>query len=380
VKIAAVDVFPVQARAEIPFAASVAVGTHTFRSSLLVRVSTDDGHEGWGETHGPLEVLATGVQKVLAPVLLGQDPVHTRELWLAMNQAARLLRPGLMRGISALDMAIWDLKGQQLGLPIAVLLGAKAGGRFPVVGNSVFYPSQGDPVGARVEWARRFASAGFRGIKVKIGGASPDEDLRHLAAIREALGPSVMLSVDANCGYGVRTGVYMARRLAELGVYWFEEPLPLEDVGGFRAVAEASHMWVAGGQALSSAEAFLPLLEARALHIVQPSLGAVGGFTELQRVVALADPFGARYSGSNWGTGVIHAASLQVRAVTASAPASPFPDLDWIEYEITDNPLVEAVLDPPLVPREGYLEVPPGPGLGVRVNLDAVREFAKRLD
>jgi D-galactarolactone cycloisomerase len=376
VKISGVDAFPVQARAEIPFAASVAVGTHTFRSSLLVRVQTDDGLEGWGETHGPLEVLAVGVEKALAPALLGKDPLPTRRRWQDMQQAARLLRAGLIRGISAVDMALWDIKGQILGQPIAVLLGAAPGGRFPAEGNSIFYPSQGDPIGARVEWAQRFAAAGFRGIKVKIGGLSPDEDLRHVAAIREALDPSVMLAVDANCGYETRTAIYMAQRLAALGVYWFEEPLPLEDVAGFDAVARASHLWIAGGQALPSAEAFLPLLEARALHLVQPSLGAVGGFTALQDVAALARAFGARYSASCWGSGVVHVASLHMRAATATAPASPFPDLDWVEYEITDNPLVEAVLDPPIVPKDGYLEVPTGPGLGVRVNLDAVREFS----
>jgi D-galactarolactone cycloisomerase len=135
-------------------------------------------------------------------------------------------------------------------------------------------------------------------------------------------------------------------------------------------------MYVAGGQALPSAEAFLPLLEARALHLVQPGVGAAGGITGLQRVVALAETFGAHYSPTGWGTGILIAASLHLRAATTAHPAAPFPDLDWIEYDVTDNPLREAVLTTPLVPRDGHLESPTGPGLGVRVDLDAVRAFA----
>jgi L-alanine-DL-glutamate epimerase-like enolase superfamily enzyme len=144
-------------------------------------------------------------------------------------------------------------------------------------------------------------------------------------------------------------------------------------VEGYRALAGATGMWTAGGQDLTSSRSFLPLLEARGLHIVQPSVAAVGGISEAVAAAEQAARFGFRSCPTGWGTGLLLAASLHVRAATASETALPPPDLDWVEFDATDNPLRDLVLREPLRPVHGFLKVPDGPGLGVEVQEEALR-------
>jgi D-galactarolactone cycloisomerase len=374
-KIATVDVFPLRAEVAEPFSASVAVETHTQRSIFLVRVRSDEGVEGWGESRGSAKLLRAAVS-ALTPALLGQDPLLTRDRWQALRRGARDLGSIGARAMSALDMALWDLKGRALGRSVADLLGARSEGQFPAVATAIFYPPKKDDPERRAALAAEYVAGGFRAVKVKVGGLSPARDLAHVAAIREAVGSQTMLAVDANCGYTRRTAVQMAPKLAEAGVHWFEEPLPLDDVAGYHEVAAAGQgIVVAGGQNLPSPEAFLPLLTSGALHLAQPNVASAGGFTGLERAVALAQAFGADYSPTGWGTGLLIAASLQMRAAARPERTLPFPELEWIEYDVTDNPLREAILLQPIRPENGLLRVPGGPGLGVTVNPEALERF-----
>lgn len=376
-RIAAVSVYLLKARVAAMFSASAVRGGHTHRAAILVRVESDAGLSGWGETFpalgSPPETILETLRSVLAPALLGADPLPVRELNARLRRAARGLGTGAMRAISALDVAVWDLRGRLLDQPVCGLLGVSPTGRFPAVATAVFYGPEPADAGPRVEAACRHAEAGFKGIKIKVGGLSPSQDLEHAERIRGVLPDGVMFCADANSGYLPRTALTVAQGLAALGTYWFEEPIPIEDVEGYRALAAATGMWTAGGQDLPSSRAFLRLLEARALHIVQPSVAAVGGISEAVAAADQAVRFGFRCCPTGWGTGLLLAASLHVRAATASAVVLPPPDLDWIEVDVTDNPLRDLVLRDPVRPSGGLLAVPTGPGLGVDVNEEGIR-------
>lgn len=371
--ISAVEVYPLRAEVAEPFSASVAVGSHTHRTVFLVRVLATDGTEGWGETRGSLKSLAHVVRTALTPVIVGQDALATRDRWRELSRAARDLGDIGARALSAVDMALWDLRGRALGVPVAELLGGRAEGRFPAVATAVFYPPRKEDAGPRVDLARRYGDEGFRAIKMKIGGLSPAADLRHVAAIRDAIGETRMLAVDANTAYTMPLALRMAHGLADLQVHWFEEPLSLDDVAGYRALARSTGLVLAGGQNLPSAQAFVPLLAAQALHLVQPNAASAGGITGLERTVTVAQSFGVDYSPTGWGTGLLIAASLQLRAVARPLRPTLFPDLEWVECDVTDNPLREGILKSPVRPRDGFLDVPSGPGLGVEVDVEAVR-------
>ncbi|MDR7519548.1 MAG: mandelate racemase/muconate lactonizing enzyme family protein [Armatimonadota bacterium] len=376
-RIVSVSAHLLRAPVAAAFSASAVRGRHTHRTAVLVRLETDAGITGWGETFPALgsapEAILETLRTVLAPVVLGADPLPLRDLTARLRHAARGLGAVAARGISALDVALWDLRGRLLGEPICRLLGASPNGRFPAVATAVFYAADPVDAGPRVEAAVRYHEMGFGAIKVKVGGLSPTADLAHVERIRRALPTDAVLCADANSGYLLRTALGVARRLAALGTYWFEEPIPIDDIDGYRALAAATGMWTAGGQDLASSQAFLPLLEARALHIVQPSVAAVGGISEAVAAADQAVRFGFRACPTGWGTGLLLAASLHVRAATASAVALPSPDLDWIEFDVTDNPLRDRVLRAPLRPTGGRLAVPAGPGLGVEVDEDGLR-------
>lgn len=374
-KIRAIQTYPLQAAVSVPFVNPYG-RTYTQRTALLVCVETDEGLQGWGETGGPLEATVAGIRDVLEPRLVGRDPSLIRALWAEMDDTTRRAGGALGGAVGAIEMALWDLQGQATGQPIVRLLGVEAEGWFPAVATAVFYDLEVEDLRPRTERAERLAADGLRGIKVKVGRLTPAADLHHLQAIRAAVGTDVMLCVDANNTYNPRTALDVAERMREVDVYWFEEPFPVQDTAGYRRLAEGSPVRLAGGQGLPSPQAYLPLLEARALHIAQSSVPGIGGFAEAQGLVTLAQAFGARYLPTGWGTGVLIAASLHMRAATRAVRPSPFPDLDWMEIDVTPNPLREAVVDPPMAPKDGHLEVPTGPGLGVRVNADALRHFA----
>lgn len=363
------------------FSASAMRGSHTHRMAVLLRLDTDAGVQGWGETFpalgSPPEAILENVRTVLGPRVLGIDPIPIRDVNIDLQHATRGMGTGVMRGISALDIALWDLRGKLLGQPVCRLLGARPGRHFPAVATAVFYGQDPSDTGPRLEAAMRYRDMGFRGIKVKVGGLSPDQDLSHVEKIRRMLPTSVMLCADANSGYLQRTALTVARGLAALGTYWFEEPIPIHDVEGYRAIAAATGMWTAGGQDLPSSQAFLPLLEARALHIVQPSVASVGGISEAIQAATEAARFGFRYCPTGWGTGLLVAASLHVRGATASPASLPAPDLDWIEFDVSDNPLRDLVLRNPPRPVDGFLCVPDGPGLGVEVDEEAIRSVTE---
>ena len=381
-RVTSVSAFLLKAPVTDAFSASAVRGRHTHRTAILVRLDTDAGVSGWGETFpalgSPPEAILDSVRGVLAPRLIGADPLPVRDLNAEMRRVARGMGTGVMRGISALDIAAWDLRGRLLGQPVCRLLGASPNGKFPAVATAVFYASpDAAAVEPRVEAATRYRAMGFRGVKVKVGGLDPTRDLEHIAKIRAALPDDVMLCADANSGYLLRTALVVARGLAALRTYWFEEPIVIDDVEGYKALAAATGMWTAGGQDLTSSQAFLPLLEARALHIVQPSVAAVGGISEAAHAADQAARFGFKYCPTGWGTGLLVAASLHVRAATASSVSLPPPDLDWIEFDVSDNPLRDLVLREPLTLTDGMLGVPDGPGLGVEVDADRIRSVTE---
>lgn len=374
-----IDIIEVIAAIDAPFTASVVRGKHTQRKAVLVKLTNDGGLIGWGETFqalaGPQSALIGVMRDVVAPLAIGHDEFEIAEFWRRARQAGRGYGDLLTRAASAFDMAFWDLKGKVLGQSVSTMLGASPTGSFPAVATAIFYGADAGDLAFRESSVRAQLDAGYTAIKLKIGGLEPSADLRHVERIREITPDDVVLAVDANSGCLPRTAGMLARGMEDLGIYWFEEPFPTGDVESYRRLADQTSLVIAGGQDLPDAEAFAPLLTDRSLQLVQPSVAAAGGITGVMRVIDVASVFGARYCPTGWGTGLLVAASLHLRNATRSHPLLPRPDIDWIEYDVSPNPLREGVLREPIVPVDGMLSVPGGPGLGVQVDIDAVERM-----
>ena len=185
--------------------------------------------------------------------------------------------------------------------------------------------------------------------------------------------------VDANHAYDAVAAIRLGRRIEELDIGWFEEPVPPEDLAGYRDVKAALAIPVAGGECEFTRFGFRELLTSRAVDIVQPDTCAAGGLSECKKIADMAAAFGVRYNPHVWGTGVALAAALQLLAVLPShTPGSLAPVEPMLELDRTEHPIRQALLRQPIEHAGGVVRVPEGPGLGIEVDRDALARFAAR--
>ena len=376
-KIAAVDAFALRAPLAELFGYSQA--WYDARTAMLVRITGSDGQTGWGEAFGPPEPAAAIVRHVLAPLILGEDPTATTPLWERMYARTRDYgQKGLViHAISAVDIALWDLKGKALGVSVSRLLGGRFRERTEAYATGLYFRPRPAFVDDLVEEAKGHVAAGFRAVKLKVG-YSPEQDIVHARAVREAIGPDVQLMVDANHAYDAATAIRIGRVFEELDVRWFEEPVIPEDIEAYVEVSRALDLPVAGGEAEFTRFGFKRLLAERAVDIVQPDLTMAGGFTECLRIAALAGAWGVRYVPHVWGSAVGLAASLQLIAALPPATQSLFPLEPILEFDRTPNPFRDAMTDQRPELDAGWVAIPDAPGLGVTPREEVLRAHLVR--
>ena len=344
------------------------------REALLVRLVTDTGLVGWGETVSSPYAAAGFIRARLAPLVLGQDPAQTGRLFHAMLATVGYDRRGAaMMAISALDMALHDLAGRAQGVPVSALLGGALRDRMFAYASGPFMKEGGDPYRDFLGDADRLLSQGWRAFKPR-SGHDPRHDGVAAVAMRRQIGSEMALMVDINQGYTARAAIEAARRMEAAELLWIEEPVPPEDIPGYQVVSAAVPVAISGGEALGSLAAFRDFLAAGTLSLVQPDLSVCGGFTGMARVAALADAFDIPAMPHVFGTVVNYHASLQMGAVLTSrrggGPA-PFP---FMEVDVTFNPLL-GLLGEIRPDGQGYLVVPDAPGLGFELAADRLERW-----
>lgn len=376
-KIASVDTYVLRHELAEPFGYSQ--GWYHARTAMLVRVTADDGTIGWGEAYGPPEPTAAIVRYVLAPLVVGADPFDSLPLWERMYSRTRDhgQKGFALHAISAVDIALWDLKGKALGVSVSRLLGGRFRDRVEAYATGLYFRPHATFEADLIVEALGHVSAGFRAVKLKVG-YTPEVDVRHARAIREAVGPNIQLMVDANHAYDAATAIRIGRDFERLDVRWFEEPVNPEDIEGYVEVGLALDIPIAGGEAESTRFGFRRLLAERAVDIVQPDLTAAGGFTECQRIAALASAWGVRYLPHVWGTAVGLCASLQWVAALPPATASLFPVEPLFELDRTPNLFRDELAVEPILPVDGWIAIPDRRGLGVEVDERVLERYLVR--
>ena len=353
------------------------LGSYTF-----VRVHTDAGVTGLGEMHpasnssGTRFTPAASVE-FLAEYLIGQDPTSVERHWQHMFRRS-LFRGGSdsMAAISAVDMALWDIKGKLAGEPVHKLLGGPTRDRVRLFST----PSGGSPEEV-ADSARRQAEAGFTAVRlVPLGdraafGAMGFRGIvrtaeRYVAAVREAVGEEVDVAIDVICLLSPAEAIAVGRALEPYGLHFFEDPIEPDNVGAMAHVAANLPMPVATGERLCTIHQFRDLLKERGAEFVRPDLGLAGGITNCRKIAALAE---AEYVGVvphcplSW---VVTAASTHLCAAIHNAPIMEF------HYQGDDwAPPVDELFKEPLRREGGYLVVPDRPGLGIELNDDAFPHY-----
>jgi D-galactarolactone cycloisomerase len=339
------------------------------RSAMLVEIETDDGRVGWGEAYGPAGPARAVVDELYAPRLIGRDPLESTVIWEELYALMRDHgRTGLpVAALSAVDIALWDLRGRAVGQPVARLLGGAFRTRLRAYATGLYRRDVPDQAAALAEEARGYAAEGFGAVKLKVG-FGVEEDLRNVRAVREAIGPAVGLMVDANHAYDAMTAIRLGRLIEPFDIGWFEEPVVPESPDGYRDVRQALRIPIAGGEAEYTRFGFRELVARRCVDILQPDICGCGGFTEAMRIAALASAWGITVYPHVWGSAVGLAASLHLAAALPPNPAALVPGELWFELDRTENPFRESLAAEPLKREGGVVQVPDGPGLGLEVD------------
>ncbi|MHA6262539.1 mandelate racemase/muconate lactonizing enzyme family protein [Arenibacterium sp. CAU 1754] len=348
----------------------------TRRQHILVEIRCDDGTVGWGECLGPALPNAAIVQ-AYAPHLIGRNPLDTEILW---QELYNLFRDQGQRGLavtalSGIDIALWDIKGKAFGVSVSVLLGGRLRETVRAYATGSFRRDGVDRVTDNAAECAGHVAAGFHAVKIKIG-FGVTEDLTVIRAVREAIGPDARLMIDANHGYDVLEAIRLGNAAAEYDIDWFEEPVIPEQLGAYRAVKNGQPIPVAGGETWHGRFGFKEPLETRVIDIAQPDLCGTGGFTEMRRVADMAALHGVRLVPHVWGTAIQIAASLQFMAALLPDPPRRGAIDPILEFDRTPNPFRQAIIQTPIEHEKGVVRIPDGPGLGIEINRDALREFA----
>lgn len=338
----------------------------------LVIVRTDEGITGVGSvfTNAGLVRAALAVLEPLYRAETALEPervsekLHQHTFWLGRGGS-------LTHTISGIDIALWDILGQATGQPVGRLLGGRYRDRVQPYASLLM--DQPEPL---AEHLRQIAARGFRAFKIgwgPFGRGSHALDERIVRAARDAVGPDGRLMVDAGGSdafwpNGLKWALRTADMLTAYDVAWFEEPLRPDALDDFVVLRRQSAVPIAGGEVLTRRQAFAPWLQAGAFDIVQPDVTKVGGISEERRIGWMAQEHGTRFIPHGWNTALGLAADLHL--------ASAFPDTALVEY-IDGSPYVdEIVAEPWRLDADGMLAIPDSPGLGVRLDMEAVARFS----
>lgn len=371
-----VECFGLEAALDTPFGFSQAWVTR--RRSILVRVETTDGAEGWGEVfcQVPPPVYVSLISELLAPRLIGKDPWDREVIWQqTYNATIDCGQRGLVVGaLSGLDLALWDLMGHECGRPVYSLLGGLTRSRVAAYATGLYRQPGDDWIAALVPEAVGYVEKGFRTVKMKVGFGIA-ADVAAVRAVREAIGPDVGLAVDANHAYKPVQAIELGRALAPYGVAWLEEPISPEDVAGYAEAREKQPIPVAGGELSYTRFGFREMLERRAADILQPDLCLCGGLSEGKAIAELARAWNVRCWAHVWGTGVARAAALHFLGWLPDVASLEDVDPPLAEWDCTPNPLRDHVVADPPVAVQGFVRVPTGPGFGVTIDREALSRY-----
>lgn len=351
-------------------------GAFATYSMVLVEIEDDSGHTGYGEALARRggQMTAAAVESLLAPVVIGQDPRNIEGLWVRMVEALRCwghTSGVVMEAVSGVDTALWDLVGKIEGRPVWQLLAGAGRSQVTCYASSVYIADVDTMVAAALEQQAN----GFGRVKVKIGRSHDegwqDADLAALSAIRDAVGPGLDLVVDANGAYTAAEAIRMGRAMEPLDIGWFEEPVYMDDLGGYEQIHRMTSIPLARGETDFGIFTLRDVLQRRLIDVVQPDLGRCGGVTGARHVWTLAYAQNLSFAPHTGFSGGVS----QLAAIHVAAAA---PTLLALEHMFIDNPLREIFLGGYPAAHQGKVQVPTGPGLGLDIDLDKVDKLTVR--
>ena len=350
------------------------------RYLCLVKITTDDGLVGWGEsiTQFPEANPATAaVIAGMAESLLGEDPVQTERLWRKLKERSWWYgyRGGIASyAVSAIDIALWDIKGKALGKSVLELLGGPVHERLPAIASShAHYAS----IPAMAEEAQEWLSTGLQGMKVGFGkrgdahlGYEHNRDVDYVKSMRAAIGEDKMLMIDCgvNVKWDVATAVKRVQAFDEYNIDWIEEPLGAWDPNGYAALRDKTKCLIAYGEREWTLQGFEEVLATGTCDVVGVDPGRAEGITGFKKVTDRVEFYRRQANAHAWSSAIVSAASL---AISFSSPACKLFELKPLR-----NPMQHELVTNPIDHEDGWVYAPmAAPGLGIDIVDEVVDRY-----
>lgn len=353
---------------------------NNMRHVTLARLETDTGLVGWGEciSQWPEAALAvkTLIEQGLAPVLLGRDPLDNGALYQAMKDHCWWYGDTGMANfaISALDIALWDLKGKALGLPVHQLLGGKVHDKVRACAST--HPSKASLDDLAAELAGHAAN-GYTAVKVGFGktgeanlGTDFNRDIAYVRTVREAIGPNVDFMVDLGkkTRWDYASGVKMSREFEKYNLRWIEDPFPPTNIEAYQHLRQSIQTQVAAGEREWTPAAYKRLIDLGVADIYLVDPGRVEGISGYRKVIELTAAAHLFINSHSWSSAINTAAALHLTATATN----------YIVFELKPlpSPLQYELVKTPFEQHEGWVTVPDAPGLGVEIVEETVEKYS----
>jgi L-alanine-DL-glutamate epimerase-like enolase superfamily enzyme len=350
----------------------------------LVTIETESGRVGHGEAKagvgsmGGCASIVACIEHDLKPLLVGQDARQINRLWETMYCGSRaelalqsgrsmpaLGRRGLsIAALGAVDMALWDLLGRSLGVPVVTLLGGSCRDSMPVYASGGWADEAG--IGSQL---RRYVDKGFGAVKMRVGAMDQTVErcIARVRAARDGIGPDVQLMCDAHATMSVSEAKQFCRGVEDCALTWFEEPCSPDNLSGTAEVRASTTIPIALGESEFTRFDIRDAIQAGAVDVVQPDAAIIGGVTESHRIAHLCETHQIALAPHLWGSALSFMAGLHV------AFASPAAII--LEYALGANPMLTDLVEELISPANGRMTAPKAPGLGVTVRKQFVEEF-----
>ena len=363
-------------------------GRLTHFDMCLVVVTTEDGLVGIGEAKaavgasGSCASIVACIEHELKPLLIGANAQNISEIWervyngtrdhyaLSRGRTFPILgnRGTTISALSGIDIALWDLKGQNLGVPIVDLLGGLC------TEDMQTYASGGwadeETIG---EQLNSYCEKGFRAVKMRVGSMDDnvEKSIRRVQNARKALGDDIKIMTDAHGTFSVPEAKRFCKETEDCNLYWMEEPISTDNKIGTSEVRESTITPIAAGESEFTRFDFKDLIDYKAVDVLQPDPAIVGGITESMRIAALASTYQLELAPHCWGSAISFMAGVNVAFASPSAAI--------IEFSAGGNPLMYELTEESPDVKNGRIKAPNRPGLGLHLNWDFVEKYSKKL-
>ena len=350
---------------------------HYYADTLIIRIHTDEGPVGISEVDSSPAIVKAIIDspgsssrcscRGFRELLLGEDPLNISQIWRKMSDETRVLgmSGAVFHAMSGIDIALWDIKGKASGKAIYQLLGGDNPRPISAYASDVMPEEPSEAIAMVIN----FRELGFEAAKLGGGplGADLEADVERVGAIRLAIGDDFPFMIDLLTRWNKETALFAAPRFDSFQLTWIEEPIPWVYPEEYGLISSKFETPIASGERLTSIFEFRSLLE-QGVKIIQPDPTRAGGLSGCLAIANLAKDHGSQCIPHIWGTNITLAVALHLVTSISNCP--------WVEYCTQDTPLRRKITNEPVKANNGKLDLPVGPGLGVTLNEDLVREFS----